>query len=173
LKGEKGDMAIEKKKIDMKTAALVLDKLNDAVEDDHSISLGRFIAINFEVLSYSISRSGKNIRDIYEHLQAGGLDVGTYHGFRSACYRAGLRRRAPKRPTISFQESARGVKASKEVQELQKIEAAAKTGEDRKTGISKYNPALPPVFLPGGAEAIIDPETGAQCFEIKSKKESE
>jgi hypothetical protein len=166
------NMSIEKKRIDMKTAAAVLEKLNDMAEDDHRVSLGRFVTLNFEVLSRSISRSRKSIRHIYEHLKAGGLDVGTYHGFRSACYRAGLRRR-PKQSVISFQESSSGVETLKEVQESQKVETAAKTREERKTEMSKHKLALPPVFLPGGVEAIIDPETGAKCFEIKSQKESE
>jgi hypothetical protein len=166
-------MSIEKKRINMKMAAPVLEKLNDAAEDDHSVSLGRFVVINFETLSRSISRSGKNIRDIYEHLKAGGLDVGTYHGFRSACYRAGLRRQT-KKSAISFQEPVRGLKASKEAPESQsqKAGAAAKTREERKTEKNKYS-ALPPIFLPGGVEAIIDLETGAKSFEIKSGKESE
>jgi hypothetical protein len=165
-----GNMSIEKKRINMKTAAPVLEKLNGATEDDHSVSLGRFVAINFEVLSRSISRSG--VRHIYEHLKAGGLDVGTYHGFRSACYRAGLRRRS-KRSVTTFREPSGGVETSKEVQEHQKVESATKTKEEHKTEMNKYNLALPPVFLPGGVEAIIDPETGAKCFEIKSQKESE
>jgi hypothetical protein len=167
-------MFAEKKRIDLKTAALVLEKLNDAeeVENEDSVSMGRFVAVNFEALSRSVLRPGKNIRLIYEHLKAEGLDVGTYHGFRSACYRAGLRRR-PKRSSISIQEPVGGVKASKEGQESQKTETAAATKEERKPEKSKYNPALPPVFLPGGVEAIIDPETGAKCFEIKSQKESE
>jgi hypothetical protein len=38
--------------------------------------------------------------------------------------------------------------------------------EEHKTKQSKYNPALPPILLPGGVEAIIDPETGAKRFEI-------
>ena len=165
-------MNVEKKRIDMKAAAQILERLGDTAEDNSDISLGRFVTLNFEVVSRFLSRSGKNVRHVYEYLKTNGLDVGTYHGFRSACYRAGLRRR-PKKSVLSSQEPANGMKTLREVQELQKAEIAVKTKEERKLEKSKYNPALPPVFLPGGVEAIIDPETGAKCFEIKSKEESE
>jgi hypothetical protein len=165
-------MSIERKRIDMKAAAQVLEKLEDTAGNDTDVSMGRFVVMNFEAFSRFVSHPGKNVRHIYEYLKAGGLDVGTYHGFRSACYRAGLRRRTRK-PVISSQESVDGLKIPREVQKPPKAENMAKTAEERKAEKSKYNPALPPVFLPGGVEAIIDPETGAKYFEIKSKKESE
>lgn len=67
-----------------------------------------------------------------------------------------------------MQESTR----QETIQKPQQAENLAKS-EKHKTGQSKYNPALPPVILPGGIEANIDLETGAKFFEIKSGKESE
>jgi hypothetical protein len=165
-------MSIERKRIDMKAAAQILEKLEDSAEEDTDVSLGRFVAVNFEALSRFVSYPGKNIRHIYEHLKAGGLDVGTYHSFRSACYRAGLRRRT-KKSAFSLQELVNDVKTPTERQEAPKTKNMTRTAEERRAEKSKYNPALPPVFLPGGIEAIIDPETGAKCFEIKARKESE
>jgi hypothetical protein len=124
--------------------------------------------MNINVFSRCIRSSGKNIRNIYEELKASGLDVGTYHGFRSACYRAGLRRQQKRRVPV-LQKLADSVKNLKEVQGTQgkeRMEGVTATFEECRPGVRKHNSALPPVILPGGIEAIIDPETGAKRFAI-------
>jgi hypothetical protein len=164
-------MRIEKKNIDIKAAAPILEKLGDAPENESTVSLGKFVAENRDVLA----RSSKNVREIHEYLKANGLDVGTYHSFRRTCYRAGLRRRSAKVPAAS-QKPMDNLKArvSVEPNGQQKPQQArrAPEAEEQKARVSKYNPALPPIYLPGGVEAIIDPETGAKHFEIKSKYDS-
>jgi len=162
-----------KKKISLKAAAPIMEKLDD---DEDIVSLGKFVAIHFEALS----RSGKNLKQIYEHLKAGGLDAGNYHSFRSACYRAGLRQRAPK-ATAKVDKSRENVQAKAqektrapaEMMEVRETVKSSNLGkeEERKNKVSKYNPMLPPIMLPGGVEALIDPETGGKSFEIESGKE--
>jgi hypothetical protein len=155
-----------KKKIDVKAAASILERLNDAAKDDSLVSQQRFVIMNFDVLSRFVRHSGENVRTVYEYLKAGGLNVGTYHGFRSACYRAGLRRRVKNRAPVP-EESPDGVRR---IRESQKAEGISKTAKERGAGAGRRNPSLPPVYLPGGVEVTIDPESGAKYFEIKSGK---
>jgi hypothetical protein len=143
-------MFIEEKKIDMKVAASVLEKLDSPAENE-IISLRKFIERNF----YIFLRSEKGVKGIYEYLKANGLDVGTYYGFKSLYYRV----KSKINSTNSSREKAEG-----------KAKASEKPKEIQKPRESKYSPALPPVYLPGGVEAIIEPETGAKYFEIKSGK---
>jgi hypothetical protein len=154
----------------MEIASSILEEMKDAGEAD-VVSLGKFIAQNIDSLD-ALSRSGKNVKQIYEYLKAKGQDVGTYHGFRSICYRAGLRQRTTKKTSAMREKSvkAQDIKGTKKVQGSPKLGNAISEDEHKGKG-SKYNPALPPVFLPGGVEAIIDLETGAKCFEIKSERE--
>lgn len=157
---------IEKKKVDMRAAVQVLKKLENFAKDDNNIvSLRRFVTVNLDVLSRLVQFSGKNLRNIYEDLKASGLDVGTYHGFRSTCYRAGLRRRQKRRLPV-LQEPAGSVKNPQKIQEPKGKGDVTATSAERRPGVSRYNPALSPIILPGGIEAIIDPETGAKRFEI-------
>jgi hypothetical protein len=164
-----------RKKINLKTGGLILEKLKEEARDGIDVSLRMFIAINRDALS----SSGKNLKELYEYLKAGGLDVGTYHGFQSACYRAGLRQRARRAAAVSREpagnekrEKVREPTGQGMAQKPQQAESPGKS-ENHEVWQSKHNPALPPVFLPGGVEAIIDLETGAKSFEIKSGKESE
>jgi hypothetical protein len=159
------NMKNKKKKIDMKTAVLILEKLERTSKDDNIVSMRKFIAVNCDVLTRLVRYSGKNIRNIYEDLKASGLDVGTYNGFRSSCYRAGLRR-WPKKHGTKFQDPSKIIKNLERPQAPEKARIAASKSNERGPGVSKYNPALPPVMLPGGIEAIIDPESGAKRFEI-------
>jgi hypothetical protein len=159
-------MLIEKKEIDTKAAAPLLKKLENASKRDHVVSLGKFVAENCGVFA----RSEKNVREIYEYLKAGGLDVGTYHSFRSSCYRAGLRRRSKR--ALTMPEKRTGSSGTEAVRTSSRVEGREGTKEHR-GGKGRLTSALPPVYLPGGVEAIIAPETGAKRFEIKSGKESE
>jgi hypothetical protein len=115
----------------------------------------------------TLSSSGKNLKELYEYLKAGGLDVGTYYGFQSACYRAGLRRGARK-SSKTTKEAAENVNVQKEPEVSHEPQEAQNVGESEKgkAKTSKYSSTLPPVILPGGIEAIIDSETGAKRFEI-------
>ena len=162
-----------KKRISLRAAAPIMEKLDD---DEDIVSLGKFVAIHFEALSHS----GKNLKQIYEHLRAGGLDVGNYHSFRNACYRAGLRQRTPK-AAVKVDESRKNVQAKTQEKTRAPVEIvgthetvkSSNLGkeEERKNKVSKYNPLLPPIMLPGGVEAFINPETGGKGFEIESGKE--
>jgi hypothetical protein len=162
-------MLINKKKISLKTAAPIMEKLDDS---EDTVSLGKFVAVHFDTLS----RSGKNLRQIYEYLKANGLDIGEYHSFRSACYRAGLRQRKPKtvavgetrkneRPKAQEKEQSQALVEVRKAHETDKPGNLSKEGE-LKARVSKYNPNLPPIMLPGGVEAFLNPETGAKGFEI-------
>jgi hypothetical protein len=139
--------------------------MRDTLEEEADVvSLGQFIIRNFDALS-DLFRSGKSVKQIYEDLKAIGEDVGTYHGFRTVCYRAGLRRRESKRSAIQ-KKSQENTKGSKELEKAQRPTKSGNSGDASIAKGSKYNPALPPVILPGGVEAVIDLETGAKHFEI-------
>jgi hypothetical protein len=152
----------------MDIASSLLEKMKDTLEKPNVVSLGKFIARNRDSLNVLL-RSGKSIKEIYEYLNAEGQDVGTYHSFRTVCYRTGLRRRDPAASAVQ-KNNLKNTKTqasvgSKTVDNPPKPDNACGK-EEHKANVSKYNPALPPVILPGGVEAIIDPETGAKRFEI-------
>jgi hypothetical protein len=75
---------------------LLLEELRSAAENENIVSLREFVIRNLDVLA----RSDKSVRGIYKYLKVNGLDVGTYYAFQSACYRAGLRKRAIKISTV-------------------------------------------------------------------------
>lgn len=166
-------MPIEKKKIDIETASSHLGEMYEASGVDKTVSLGNFVARNLDSLN-ALLRSGKSVKQIYEYLKVRGQDVGTYHGFRSTCYRAGLRRRI-----VKNSKAAKGAVKSIKPQSPERPEIPHGSQSDRnavglgncKAKTSKYNPALPPIILPGGIEANIDLETGAKFFEIQPGKE--
>jgi hypothetical protein len=165
-----GPMFFEEKKIDMKVAASVLEKLGNSAENE-IVSLRKFIEKNFDIFL----RSGRGVKAIYEYLKTNGLDVGTYYGFKSLYYR--VKRRinstnpsAEKIAPAPIKKEPCPVEIEAKMAEKKEAEASKKSKEVQKPWESKYNPALPLVYLPGGVEAIIDPETGAKYFEIKSGK---
>ena len=90
-------MLIERKEIDLDVTAPILGKLNDAVRVERTVSLGKFVAMYVG----NFSRSGGSVKQIYEYLKASGLDIGTYHSFRSACHRAGFKQGISNDSTIS------------------------------------------------------------------------
>ena len=164
-------MLIEKKEIDLDAAAPILEKLSDAVRAKRVVSLGKFVTMNFDIFF----RSGGSVKQVYEYLKTSGLDVGTYHSFRSACNRVRKQRRL--NASMAVKETAEGIKTTsqRETEMIFKAENSKDTVEKQKEGqknpqaqdkVSKYNPMLPPIILPGGVEAFIDPETGGKCFEI-------
>jgi hypothetical protein len=144
---------------------MILEELREETKDGIDVSLRTFIAMNRDMLS----SSGKNLKELYEYLKAKGLDVGTYYGFQSACYRAGLRRwakkssKTPKEAVENINvQPAKKSEVSHEPQEAKNVGES----ENGKAKTNKYSSALPPVILPGGIEAIIDSETGAKRFEF-------
>jgi hypothetical protein len=152
----------------METASSLLEKMKGTLEVAEVVSLGKFIDQNFDSLN-ALLHSGKTIKQIYEYLKAKGQDVGTYHSFRTIFYRAGLRHREPNVSSIRGRplentktQELTGVKKGQEPTKSKSVNRE----EDPRAKKSKYNPTLPPIFLPGGVEAIIDPETGAKRFEI-------
>jgi hypothetical protein len=130
-----------------------------------SVSLRKFIDLNFQ----AFTDTGRTTREIYEFLKEENIDVGTFQVFKTLYSRVRRGRRTAN--PVKIPEMTEAPNRSKE---QASPEAEKKEGpENRKAGVSQYNPALPPVYLSGGVEAIIDPETGAKCFEIKSGRESE
>jgi hypothetical protein len=163
-------MKVRKREIGLERNDEMMERLATAEatpkEMPESVSLRKFIDLNFQ----AFTDSGKTTREIYEFLKEENIDVGSFQVFKSLYSRV---RRAchgqfvnPIRPPVAEAPS-----------DDSKVQASSgkekKEGSDHKNGQSRYNPALPPVYLPGGVEAIIDPETGAKYFEIKSGKESE
>jgi hypothetical protein len=134
---------------------IIGELLSTGTKAPETVSLRKFIAINFQ----AFADSGKTIREIYDFLKERQIDVGSFHVFRSLYSRVkksrGLKPDAPVRDPPP--ENA-GLK------EHRPSESREKQKPFRNE--SRYNPALPPVILPGGIEAIFDPETGAKRFEI-------
>jgi hypothetical protein len=159
-------MLIEKKEIDLDAAAPILEKLSNVVKAKRVVSLGEFVAINFDALF----RSGGSVKQVYEYLKGSGLDVGTYHSFRAACSRARKQRRANVSAIAKDTAESVKMKSSKEtevIHEAVKTDNAVSTKKDESAiKVSKYNSKLPPIMLPGGVEAFTDPETGGKCFEF-------
>jgi len=165
-------MFTEGKKIDMKAAASVLEKLDNPAENE-IVSLRKFIERNFDIFL----RSDRGVKAIYEYLKANGLDVGTYYGFKSLYYRVKSRINSANSSTktivptsVKKESHPAGAEAKMTEKREAEAEVSKKSKEVQKPRESKYNPALPPIYLPGGVEAIIDPDTGAKYFEIKSGK---
>ncbi|MDR0411548.1 MAG: hypothetical protein LBH75_06205 [Treponema sp.] len=167
-------MKIRKKEISMEQNAEVMKKLTETkMAAPEKVSLRRYIDINFEVFT----QSGKTTREIYEFLKRENIDVSSFQVFKSLYSRV-------KRSRLQKSESPANASIPVKSASVPKRHAANETApkpqpksetqpESRWSGKSQYYPTLPPVYLPGGVEAIIDPETGAKRFEIKSAKDSE
>jgi hypothetical protein len=134
-------------------------------EKPENVSLRKFIDLNFQ----AFTNTGRTTREIYEFLKEENIDVGTFQVFKTLYSRV---KRLRSRQSANPVKTSRIEEASSHPKEQASPGVEKKEGpENRKAGVSQYNPALPPVYLPGGVEAIIDPATGAKCFEIKSGKE--
>jgi hypothetical protein len=161
-----------KKEISMKRNAEIMGKLmQDATESHETVSLRKFIEINFK----AFIQSGKSTRYIYEFLKGEGIDVSSFQVFKSLYSKV---KKAWKQKITASAKFSALIESSSDLQESPMPCEAPKKSHlkrsalaDHNTKQSKYNPALPPVILPGGIEAIIDPETGAKRFEIKSERE--
>jgi hypothetical protein len=73
-----GDKMGKRTLIDAELADKVLDDFRSTTKE--LISLKEFVQKNFDVFE----RSGRGVKSIYEFLQAGGLDVGSYQSFQKA-----------------------------------------------------------------------------------------
>lgn len=160
-----------KKKLDAQAVALALKELEELSEYGNALSVRELIEGNFILLS----QSGKSIKSIHEFLKSKGLDVGSYEGFRRIYRRVRIRDETGK--TVRTDSIAGATKMERRESGHSSAEPDAekikepKSNKDVKaddTGRKKRinNPALPPIYLPGGVEAIIDPESGAKSFEI-------
>jgi hypothetical protein len=162
-------MEIRKRAICLEHNSEMMKKLMEAEATPvENVSLRKFIDINFQ----AFTDSRKTTREIYEFLKQENVDVGSFQVFKTLYSRV-KRSRAQKSATLMKTPISGALSDSSKEQESleskvtpipQRAEKEGGAGEARR---SKYNPALPPVYLPGGVEAIIDPETGAKRFEIQ------
>jgi hypothetical protein len=172
VNGEVNGMIPAKREISMKRNAEMMEKLKQSsAEIPENVSLRKFIDINFRVFA----DSGKTTREIYEFLKKENVDVGSFLVFKTL-YSKVKRSQKLKLETPSAsadismpKEISHALRKPPVPEEMQKKMTAGLN--NNKTRQSKYNPLLPPVFLPGGVEAMIDLETGAKRFEIQPEKE--
>jgi len=141
------------------------------------VSLKKFIDINFQ----AFMNSGKTTREIYEFLKEEKIDVSSFKVFKTLYSKVKKSRShtftTPVRALVSEELPARSKEPTQAApgKEQKTVQNGGESGERKepqpKGKVSKYNPLLPPIMLPGGVEAFIDPETGGKSFEIKSGKE--
>jgi hypothetical protein len=167
---------VTRRKLSLQHNAEIIEELTRTkTRIPETVSLRKFIDINFD----AFANSGKTILEIYDFLKEKNLDVSSFHVFRSLYSKVKTARRRnpalPKRapvleelpPKLKEQTQAQAIPEKVQNPLREGYETNARKDSPAQAKVSKYNPALPPVFLPGGVEAWIDPETGAKCFEIK------
>jgi hypothetical protein len=138
--------------------AIIEELLGIAAKVPETVSLRMFIAINFQ----AFTDSGKTIREIYDFLKEKKIDVGSFNVFRSLYSK--VKNSQNRKPATSAKgPPERSVSGSGKTQKPLQDGGEADVNKPRQ---SKHSPALPPIFLPGGVEAIIDPETGAKGFDF-------
>lgn len=150
---------VTRKEISLEHNAEIIEELlSTGAKVPETVSLRKFIAINFQ----AFTKSGKSIREIYDFLKEKKIDVGSFHVFRS------LYSKVKKTQNLKLTAPVRGPLDHGEL-ESRRTQIPFQNGGEadvNKPRQNKHAPALPPVFLPGGVEAIIDPETGAKSFEF-------
>ena len=171
-------MVIMKKEICLKRNDEIIEKLKKLETiNPETVSLRKFIDINFQ----DFVSSGKSTREIYEFLKEEKVDVSSFQVFKNLYSQVKKsRKQAPATP-VSAPTPKEFPAKTKELTQVMPIngQKVFQTGGEPNVRrepqpddkISKNNPMLPPVFLPGGVEAIVDPTTGARRFEIKSGKD--
>ena len=142
-----------------------------------TVSLKKFIDINFQ----AFVNSGKTTREIYEFLIEEKYDVSSFQVFKTLFSKVKKSKsrvsvvpvKSPNSEELSTRpKESTLVVPSKEPEILQNGGESDVRKEPRfQAKVSKYNPMLPPIMLPGGVEAFINPETGGKSFEIESGKE--
>jgi hypothetical protein len=150
---------VARKQISLEHNAEIIEELlSTGAKVPETVSLRKFIAINFQ----AFTDSGKSIREIYDFLKGKKIDVGGFHVFRS------LYSKVKKSQNMKFAFPVRDLSEHRALEpgKTQKILQDGGEADVNKPRQSKHTPVLPPVFLPGGLEAIIDPETGAKSFEF-------
>ena len=160
-------------------AEIIEELLQTESKMPKTVSLRKFIDMNFQ----AFVSSGKTVREIYDFLQGKNLDVSNFHVFRTLYSKVKKSQKlksvgSTKAPVAEMipasSENPMQKAPDKEQRALQKEGESNVRKEPQSEGkVSKYNPHLPPIMLPGGVEAFIDPETGAKGFEIPSRKERE
>lgn len=159
-----------KKKLDAQAVALALKELEELPEYGNALSVRELIEGNFILLS----QSRKSIKDIYEFLKSKGLDVGSYEGFRRIYRRVRVRNEMGKNVRTVSNSGTTKAEGRECGHSLAEPDGEKVKGSKPNEGVKAddtdrkrvKNPALPPIYLPGGVEAIIDPESGAKSFEI-------
>jgi hypothetical protein len=163
-----------KKEINLERNDVIMKKLMEEKTNpsfQKSVSLRKFIAINFQVFA----NSGKTTREIYEFLKEEGIDVSNFRVFKTLFSRVKRSFNDDERtahqnlaePSVSNSENLTNgseIQGPSVLNSTQKIEKS-ETELDALPQKTR-RPAFPITYLPGGAEAIIDPETGAKRFKI-------
>jgi hypothetical protein len=172
-KEQVGSMGV-KKEISLEHNTEIIEELvRTKAKVPKTVSLKKFIEMNFQ----AFVDSGKTLQEIYTFLKEKRIDVGSYNVFRTLYGRVKTSRKIsaasvdPKTLSTQSEEYAQTRQGKMQMSLRKGSETDVRKEEQPQTRISKHNPALPPILLPGGEEAIIDPETGAKGFEIRSGKE--
>jgi cellulose biosynthesis protein BcsQ len=144
----------------------IMGKLAREKEEDKNVSLSKFININFNIFE----KSGKTAREIYDFLKEENVNIGSFSSFKSLYSKSRKKFMASAEAPISEAQFCPNLE-DQVLSELREIPTLQERGisKEFKTRDSKYYLALPPVFLPGRIEAIIDSETGAKNFAIERK----
>jgi hypothetical protein len=142
-------MAAEKKEITLERNDEVMTRLLELEKKaPPSVSLTRFIDMNFSVFA----DSGRTTREIYEFLKDENIDVSSFKVFKTLYSKV---KKSRERANSALITSA-------------PMKSVPVTSVPIKLQTPRGALSMPPVILPGGVEAMIDPETGAKNFEIKS-----
>ena len=153
-------------------AEIIEELLQTNTKAPETVSLRKFIDMNYQAFACS----GKTVQEIYDFLKGKNIDVSSFSVFRSLYSKVKSSHKqkleAPIRAQISEEipaapkESTQVVPGKEHKTSQNGGEPDARKEPQPNDKVSKYNPMLPPVILPGGIEAIIDPKTGAKSFEI-------
>ena len=167
---------VTRKEISMERNAEIIEELLQAkAKAPETVSLRKFIDMNIQ----AFASSGKTVREIYDFLKEKHIDVSSFHVFRTLYSKAKTSQKlksaaSTKTPVSEVIPAKPGNPAQVKAMADNERKTFQNEGESNvhkesqpQNKVNKYNPALPPVFLPGGVEAFIDPETGGKCFEIK------
>ena len=162
-----------KKEISLETSDGIVEKLLKLeTKAPTSVSLTTFIERYFQ----EFIKSGKTTREIYEFLKEEKVDVSSFQVFKTLYSK--VKKTQKLKSASSTKAPVSDIAPPKSVNPTQKVpdkeQKAIQNGDESNVRkepqlqgkVSKYNPNLTPIMLPGGVEAFIDPETGGKGFEI-------
>ena len=165
-------MVFTKKEISLKRNDEIIGKLKKLeTQLPETVSLSKFIDINYR----AFVNSGKTTREIYEFLKEEKVDVSSFQVFKNLYSQVKkaqkLKSESSTKTSVSEMVTVKPENPTQKVPEKgQKTQNEGESNvrkEPQPNGkVSKYNPMLPPVMLPGGVEAFIDPKTGAKRFDF-------